>query len=281
MTTDKGDVVVEMRRISRAFGGVQAVDDVSIEVRAGEVLGLLGHNGAGKSTLISMLSGATVRDTGDILIDGQPVDITTPKDARDNGIETIYQNLALADNLDAAANLFLGRERKKFGLRDVSGMKKSTEEVLRQINPRFKNLGVPVGSLSGGQRQSIAIARAVYFKARVLIMDEPTAALGPSETAMFKELVQRLTAQGVAVVLISHDIHDVFDLADRLVVMADGRVVGRLQTHEATKEQVLELIILGGSKEETLGEEREVLTALAAETIAETHNTEGDANADR
>lgn len=282
MTTNKGDVVVEMRRISRAFGGVQAVDDVSIDVRAGEVLGLLGHNGAGKSTLISMLSGATVRDTGDILIDGVPVDITTPKDARDNGIETIYQNLALADNLDAAANLFLGRERKVLGLfRDVSGMKKATEEVLRQINPRFKNLGVPVGSLSGGQRQSIAIARAVHFNARVLIMDEPTAALGPSETAMFKELVQRLTAQGVAVVLISHDIHDVFELADRLVVMADGRVVGRLQTHEATKEQVLEMIILGGSKEETLGEEREVLAAVAAEAIGDGHETEGDTNADR
>ncbi|MGX9885530.1 ATP-binding cassette domain-containing protein [Streptomyces sp. NPDC002276] len=280
---NNGDVVVEMRDISRAFGGVQAVDNVSIEIRAGEVLGLLGHNGAGKSTLISILSGATLRDTGDILVDGDPVSINSPKESRDLGIETIYQNLALADNLDAAANLFLGRELKHFGLfRDVKTMKTATEEVLSQINPRFHNLSVPVGSLSGGQRQSIAIARAVHFKARVLIMDEPTAALGPSETALFKELVAHLTARGVAIVLISHDIHDVFELADRLVVMADGRVVGRLRTHEATKEQVLEMIILGGSKEATLGAAEPALAQLVADEAAGlTHSTEGATDAHR
>jgi len=246
-------ILVSMRGISRAFGGVQAIDGVDIDIRAGEVLGLLGHNGAGKSTLISILSGVTARDTGEILVKGVPVSISSPRDSRHAGIETIYQNLALADNLDAASNLFLGREKRRaMVLRDTRAMRRETEEVLRQINPRFKNLSSPVGSLSGGQRQSIAIARAVHFNASVLIMDEPTAALGPSETALFKDLVKHLTERGVGVVLISHDIHDVFDLADRLVVMADGRVVGRMRTAEATKEQVLEMIILGGAKEVTI-----------------------------
>ena len=246
-------ILVSMREISRAFGGVQAIDGVDLDIRAGEVLGLLGHNGAGKSTLISILSGVTSRDTGEILVRGEPFSISSPRDARQAGIETIYQNLALADNLDAASNLFLGREKRRAGIfRDTRTMRRETEEVLRQINPRFKNLSSPVGSLSGGQRQSIAIARAVHFNASVLIMDEPTAALGPSETALFKDFIKHLTERGVGVVLISHDIHDVFDLADRLVVMADGRVVGQMRTVEATKEQVLEMIILGGAKEVTI-----------------------------
>lgn len=244
-----GDILVSMRGISRAFGGVQAVDGVSIDIRAGEVLGLLGHNGAGKSTLISILAGATQRDAGEIVVNGEARSLASTRESRNAGIETIYQNLALADNLDAASNLFLGREKRILGLfRDTRTMRKEAAEVLRQINPRFKNLSSPVGRLSGGQRQSIAIARAVHFNARVLIMDEPTAALGPSETALFKDLVSHLTARGVGVVLISHNIQDVFDLADRLVVMADGRVIGRLNASEATQKQVLEMIVSGESK---------------------------------
>jgi D-xylose transport system ATP-binding protein len=242
--------LVQMSDVSVAFGGVQAVDGVSLDVYPGEVVGLLGHNGAGKSTLIKILAGAQRRDSGEIRINGRPAHIESPKDAKDLGIETIYQNLALADNLDAVANLFLGREIRRFGLlNNRSAMRSAAREVFRQINPRFVNITVPVRNLSGGQRQSIAIARALHFNAQVLIMDEPTAALGPSETALFKEIVTRLKAQGVGIILISHDIHDVFEVADRLVVMTDGRVVGRLTTAEATKEEVLSLIILGKVEE--------------------------------
>lgn len=242
--------LVEMVDVSVTFGGVQAVDGVSLEVRAGEVVGLLGHNGAGKSTLIKILSGAQKRDSGTIRVNGREASIDSPKDAKDLGIETIYQNLALADNLDAVANLFLGREIRSLALfQRRRAMRAEAAEVLRQINPRFVNVTQPVRNLSGGQRQSIAIARAVYFKATILIMDEPTAALGPSETNLFKDLVQRLKEQGVGIILISHDIHDVFDLADRLVVMTDGKVVGRLATKDATKQEVLSMIILGKTDE--------------------------------
>lgn len=238
--------LIELQSVSKAFGGVQAVDDASLTVYPGEVVGLLGHNGAGKSTLIRILSGAYVADSGRILVEGEEKTISSPKDAKELGIETIYQTLALADNLDAVANLFLGREKRKFGIfNDRPAMVRDTVEICGQINPRFKNLQTPVRNLSGGQRQTIAIARAVYFNARVLIMDEPTAALGPGETAMVKELIAQLKRKGVGIILISHDIDDVFDLADRMVVMAAGRVVGRLNTAEATREQVLSLIIMG------------------------------------
>ncbi|MBO9195105.1 sugar ABC transporter ATP-binding protein [Rhizobium sp. 16-449-1b] len=244
--TDSNTPLVEMRGISKAFGGVQAVDDVSLTVGRGEVVGLLGHNGAGKSTLIKILAGAYVADSGEIKVNGDTAPIADPMDAKAHGIETIYQNLALADNLDAVGNLFLGREIRKYGwMMDRKAMKDATATVCAQVNPRFKNLTVPVRYLSGGQRQSIAIARAIYFNAKVIIMDEPTAALGPGETALVKELVHRLKAQGVGVILISHDIEDVFELADRLVVMAAGRVVGNLKTEEATRKQVLSLIIMG------------------------------------
>ena len=238
--------LIELQGISKAFGGVQAVDDASLTVYPGEVVGLLGHNGAGKSTLIRILSGAYVADSGRILVGGEEKAISSPKDAKELGIETIYQTLALADNLDAVANLFLGREKRKFGIfNDRPAMVRDAVEICGQINPRFKNLQTPVRNLSGGQRQTIAIARAVYINARVLIMDEPTAALGPGETAMVKELIQQLKRKGVGIILISHDIDDVFDLADRMVVMAAGRVVGRINTAEATREQVLSLIIMG------------------------------------
>ena len=238
--------LIELQGISKAFGGVQAVDDASLTVYPGEVVGLLGHNGAGKSTLIRILSGAYVADSGRIVVGGEEKAISSPKDAKELGIETIYQTLALADNLDAVANLFLGREKRKFGIfNDRPAMVRDAVEICGQINPRFKNLQTPVRNLSGGQRQTIAIARAVYFNARVLIMDEPTAALGPGETAMVKELIQQLKRKGVGIILISHDIDDVFDLADRMVVMAAGRVVGRINTAEATREQVLSLIIMG------------------------------------
>ena len=238
--------LVEMRNVFKAFGGVHAVEDVTVHVGAGEVLGIVGHNGAGKSTLIKILSGAHTMDSGSILMRGEPVAIDNPRAARSLGIETLYQNLALADNLDAAANLFLGRElTTPYGKLDNKAMAEATREVIARINPEFANLGTPVLHLSGGQRQTIAIARAVYFNARVLIMDEPTAALGLRESAAFKELVLRLKQEGIGMFMISHDLHDVFDISDRIFVMSGGREVGTRRTDEVTKDQVLSMIILG------------------------------------
>ena len=238
--------LVELRHIRVAFGGVHAVEDVSIDLHAGEVVGLVGGNGAGKSTLMHTLSGAHPADSGEILINGQLATIHNPRDARHYGVEVIYQKLALADNIDAAGNVFLGRElRTRSGSLDDSAMAAATARVMRRLNPRFTNLKTAVRSLSGGQRQSVAIARAVHFEARILIMDEPTAALGPAETAQVRELIQQLKAEGIGIFLISHDIHDVFDLADRISVMLMGRLVGTVDKADVTKDEVLAMIIAG------------------------------------
>jgi D-xylose transport system ATP-binding protein len=238
--------LVQMKDICISFGGVHAVDHVSVDLHPGEVVGLLGHNGAGKSTLIKVLSGAYQCDSGEILIDGRKATINSPRDARDYNIETIYQTLALADNLDAASNLFLGREIvSPLGFVDDDAMEAETRKILARLNPNFRKFKAPVKALSGGQRQSVAIARAVYFNARILIMDEPTAALGVQETQMVSELIKELKAQGLGIFLISHDIHDVFDLADRVAVMKNGQLVGTARTTDVTKDEVLGMIILG------------------------------------
>ena len=238
--------LVEMRNIKIAFGGVHAVDNVTINLYPGEVMGLVGGNGAGKSTLIRALSGAHPADSGQILINSQPVSINNPRDAKTHGIETIYQQLALADNVDAAANMFLGRElTTRFGSLDDSAMEAATRQVMGRLNPKFKNFKTPVKSLSGGQRQSVAIARAVHFNAKILIMDEPTAALGPAETAQVRDLVTQLKNEGIGIFLISHDIHDVFDLADRISVMLQGKLVGTVDKTKVTKDEVLAMIIIG------------------------------------
>jgi len=238
--------LVEMRDISLAFGGVHAVDHASIDLHAGEVVGLVGHNGAGKSTLIKILSGACRRDAGSIAINGEPAAIANPRDARKYGIETIYQTLALADNIDTAANLFLGRElRTAWGTLDDIAMEAEARNVMGRLNPHFQRFKEPVKALSGGQRQAVAIARAILFNARILIMDEPTAALGPQETAQVGEIVRKLKADGIGIFLISHDIHDVFDVADRICVMKNGRIVGTARTADVSRDEVLAMIILG------------------------------------
>ncbi|MGB5870464.1 MAG: ATP-binding cassette domain-containing protein [Albidovulum sp.] len=238
--------LVELRDISIAFGGIKAVDHVSIDLFPGEVVGLLGHNGAGKSTLIKCLSGAYRADSGDILVSGQKVEINNPRDARALNIETIYQTLALADNLDAASNLFLGRELvSPLGFVDDGKMEAETRKIMARLNPNFRKFNVPVSELSGGQRQSVAIARAVYFNARILIMDEPTAALGPHETQMVAELIQELKRQGIGIFLIEHDIHNVMKLCDRACVMKNGQKVGTVNVDEVTDEDILSMIILG------------------------------------
>jgi D-xylose transport system ATP-binding protein len=238
--------LVELRDINVSFGGVRAVDGVTIDLYPGEVVGLVGGNGAGKSTLMHTLSGAHPADAGQILISGQPVTIHNPREARAHGVEVIYQKLALADNIDAAGNVFLGRElRTRSGSLDDSAMASATHKVMQRLNPRFRNLKTAVKSLSGGQRQSVAIARAVYFNAKILIMDEPTAALGPAETSQVRELITQLKSEGIGIFLISHDIHDVFDLADRISVMLQAKLVGTVNKADVTMDEVLAMIIVG------------------------------------
>lgn len=238
--------LLEMRNISIHFGGIKAVDDVSIDVMPGEVVGLLGHNGAGKSTLIKILSGAYKKDAGEIFVDGKKVEINSPIDAREHNIETIYQTLALSDNLDAASNLFLGREiTTKFGLVDDTAMEAESRKIMARLNPNFQRFSEPVRSLSGGQRQSVAIARAVYFNARILIMDEPTAALGVHETAMVADLIKELKAQGLGIFLISHDTREMMDLCDRVSVMKNGELIGTERVEDVTEDDILSMIIMG------------------------------------
>lgn len=246
MSENKGTPLVEMRDISIAFGGIKAVDHVSVDLYPGEVVGLLGHNGAGKSTLIKILSGAYAKDTGEILINGDKVEINNPRDARTHNIETIYQTLALADNLDAASNLFLGRELvTSAGFVDDAQMEAETRKIMGRLNPNFRKFNEPVSALSGGQRQSVAIARAVYFNAKILIMDEPTAALGPHETQMVAELIEQLKAEGLGIFLIDHDVHQVMNLCDRAAVMKNGKLVGVVNVKDVTDDDLLGMIILG------------------------------------
>jgi D-xylose transport system ATP-binding protein len=250
--------IVEMRDINVAFGGVHAVREVTIDLLPGEVVGVVGGNGAGKSTLMRVLSGAHPADSGEILINGEPQTISNPRHAKALAIETIYQTLALADNVDAPANLFLGRELlTRLGTLDDSTMEAETRKVMGRLNPHFTRFTVPVKSLSGGQRQAVAIARAVYFNAKILIMDEPTAALGPAETAQVRNLVRQLKDEGIGIFLISHDIHDVFDLSDRISVMYHGRIVDTVDKADVTPDDVLGMIILGKKPGEVTQRERE------------------------
>lgn len=238
--------LIELRGIHKAFGGVRAVDDVSLHLNAGEVVALLGHNGAGKSTLMKMLAGAYPIDAGEIVVNGNAARIASPAASQALGIETIHQTLALADNLDSVANLFLGREvLTRWGTMDDDAMEVAARDVFRRLNPNFTNIRVPVRLLSGGQRQVVAISRALHFNARVLIMDEPCAALGPHERTMVADLVRRLKASGVGIFLITHDMAEVAELSDRYAVMKNGRLVGEGVTAETTEDELLALIISG------------------------------------
>lgn len=254
MTTNidrSGTPLIELRNMRKAFGGIRAVDDVSIDLYPGEVVGVLGHNGAGKSVLMKMVSGALPRDGGEILINGEKVEINNPRDARKYNIETIYQYLALADNLDAASNLFLGRELvTPLGLVDDAAMEAETRKIMGRLTPNFRRFSTPVAGLSGGQRQSVAISRAVYFNAKILIMDEPTAALGVEETRMVAELIDELKKQGIGIFLIDHDIHQVKNLCDRASVMKNGKLVGTVEVDKVSEDDILGMIILGKKPEQ-------------------------------
>jgi ribose transport system ATP-binding protein len=246
----KADVkpILQVKELYKRFGGLVAVDHVSLDIYPGEVVGLLGDNGAGKSTLIKMVSGAYKPDGGQILLDGEVVSFATPLEARRRGIETIYQDLALCENLDASANIFLGRERMRhqLGILRVlhrSYMLRESRQVLDQLDIRIPELRNPIRQLSGGQRQAVSIARAVYWKARLMIMDEPTAALGVPEQLKVLELIRTLRSQGVPVILISHNMQDVFAVADRAIVMRRGSKAGEVKISDATENEVVSLMV--------------------------------------
>ncbi len=241
--------LVQMLGITKRFGGVTALQDVDLMAYAGEVLAIVGDNGAGKSTLIKILTGVYQPTEGHILMDGKPLEMASHSDAIANGIDAVYQTLALADHLSPAANMFLGNELTKnvFGISflDNKRMKSEAARVLEErLGVRLRSMDVMTESLSGGQRQAVAISRAVYHEdLRLLVMDEPTAALGPQETARTLKLIKALREQGLAVILISHSLDDVFEVADRVHVQRRGRAVGVVKTAESSVQDVLGLIV--------------------------------------
>jgi simple sugar transport system ATP-binding protein len=245
----KSSPILEVREISKRFGGVHALEKVSLDLHAGEVLALAGDNGAGKSTLIKTISGVHKPDEGVISYDGNPVTFENPQQARDHGIETIYQDLALADNLDAGANVFLGREvmKRVLGLPvvDRKRMRKEAAETLRVLDILINRLDLPLRSMSGGQRQAVAIGRAIHWKAKVLIMDEPTAALGVPEQRKVKALVRSLKQSGVGVIFISHNLGDIFDVCDRIVVLRRGIVAGERWISNTNPDEIVRLMVGG------------------------------------
>jgi len=240
--------ILEIRDLYKRFGGLVAVNRVSMQIYPGEVVGLLGDNGAGKSTLIKMISGVYQPDGGQIILDGKPMTFSTPQDARRQGIETIYQDLALCENLDASSNIFLGRERLRpqlgvFRVLDRPYMQQESSQVLDQLDIRIPDLHSPIRQLSGGQRQAVSIARAVYWNARLMIMDEPTAALGVPEQLKVLELVRTLRHRGVPVILISHNMQDVFAVADRVIVMKRGSKSGERLISQTNENEVVGLMV--------------------------------------
>ena len=245
----KSSTILEVRDISKRFGGVHALEKVSLDLYAGEVLALAGDNGAGKSTLIKTISGVHKPDEGTISYDGKPVTFENPQQARDHGIETIYQDLALADNLDAGANVFLGREvmKRVLGLPAVDRrrMRAEAAETLKVLDIRINRFDLPLRSMSGGQRQAVAIGRAIHWKAKVLIMDEPTAALGVPEQRKVKALVRSLKQSGVGVIFISHNLADIFEVCDRIVVLRRGIVAGERSISGTNPDEIVRLMVGG------------------------------------
>ena len=242
-----GTPTLELRGISKSFGSVQALSDVDFEVRPGEVMALVGDNGAGKSTLIKCIAGIYTADSGEIFFEGQHVSISGPKDSARLGIEVVYQDLALCDNLDVVQNMFLGRETHDIFQRlKEPEMEARTSETMKGLSvTTIRSIRQLVATLSGGQRQSVAVARAVLWNSRVVILDEPTAALGVAQTQQVLDLVKRLADRGLAVVLISHNLHDIFEVADTITVLRLGQNVAEYKRTEVTQTQVVEAITAG------------------------------------
>jgi D-xylose transport system ATP-binding protein len=245
--SDGAAPILELRGVSKAFGSVQALREADFEVRNGEVMALVGDNGAGKSTLIKCVAGIYSIDGGEVLFEGRRVNIHGPKDAARLGIEVVYQDLALCDNLDVVQNMYLGREvhgvLQRLREPEMETRTASTLETLSVTT--IRSIRQPVASLSGGQRQSVAVARAVMWNSRVVLLDEPTAALGVAQTRQVLDLVKRLADQGLAVVLISHNLHDVFEAATRITVLRLGRTIGVYERERTTQQEVVEAITAG------------------------------------
>ena len=245
--TATAEPTLRLRGISKTFGAVQALRDVDFEVYSGEVVGLVGDNGAGKSTLIKTISGVNIPDSGEMFVEEHRVHIASPQDATKLGIETVYQDLALCDNLDVVSNLFLGREEGVritpfLGTLDETDMERRTRDVLKQLDVKIPSVRSQVATLSGGQRQSIAVAKTILRNAKVILLDEPTAALGVAQTKQVLNLIRRLRDQGLAVVVISHNLADVFEVVDRVIVMRLGRRVATFDVRSTTAEQVVSAI---------------------------------------
>ena len=240
--------ILQCKELTKHFGGLVAVNRVSLDVYCGEVVGLVGDNGAGKSTLIQMVSGVYAPDEGQIFIEGKQISFSSPMDARNAGIETIYQDLALATNLNAADNIFLGREpvQKDFGIFNVIDRKKmqtEAEVILKELDITIPGLTRPIRELSGGQRQAVAISRSIYWKAKLLIMDEPTAALGVPEQRKVYDLVRTLKERQVPIIVISHNMRDVFAVSDRIIVLRRGFKVGDLRAKDTNDEEIVALMV--------------------------------------
>lgn len=247
-SSQRGEPALRLTGISKSFGAVQALSNVDFEVYSGEVVGLVGDNGAGKSTLIKTISGVNIPDSGSIFVNGKHVTITKPADATNLSIETVYQDLALCDNLDVVANLFLGREERTtlipYVVRPLNeiDMERRSRDVLAQLDVKIPSIRVPVASLSGGQRQSIAVAKTILRNAQVVLLDEPTAALGVAQTRQVLHLIRRLRDNGLAVVVISHNLADVFEVVDRVIVLRLGQRVATFDVRNTTPEQVVAAI---------------------------------------
>ena len=244
------ETLLEVRNLSKNFGAVQALADLSMKVSAGEVVALAGDNGAGKTTLIKAISGVYKPSGGEVLLRGEPVHFNSPQEAREKGIETIYQDLALADNLSIGANIFLGREpmRKAFGFLPVLDRRKMAEAArttMALLDFHVSRMDAPVSNFSGGQRQAVAIGRAVYWNAQILIMDEPTAALGVPEQRKVISLIHQLKAQGRGVIFISHNLQDIFAVSDRIVVLRRGVQAGERRIADTTHDEVVKLMVGG------------------------------------
>jgi D-xylose transport system ATP-binding protein len=270
--SDGGAPVLALEKVSKSFGAVQALQDVDFEVRPGEVVALVGDNGAGKSTLVKAIAGIHSIDDGRIMFEGQPVKVTTPTDAVDLGIATVYQDLALCDNLDVVENLFLGREERAGGVAaltrqlDETSMERQAHELLDNLAVTITDVRSEVGTMSGGQRQQVAIARSLLGEPKVVLLDEPTAALGVRQTAQVLALVKRLRKNGHGVVVISHNLADVFEVADRIVVLRLGRLAAVFDAKDTTHEEVVGAITgatdpstgdLGAAVDEVMGAARD------------------------
>ncbi len=240
--------ILQLRGINKSFGPVHVLHDVDLVVRAGEVTALVGDNGAGKSTLVKCIAGIHGTDSGEVIFQGEPVSVTSPRDAAALGIEVVYQDLALCDNLDIVQNMFLGRERTASGLLDEASMEQAARDTLASLSVRtVKSVRTPVASLSGGQRQTVAIAKSVLWDSKVVLLDEPTAALGVAQTRQVLDLVRRLADKGLGVLLISHNMNDVVEVSDTVAALYLGRLAAQVPVPETSVGQIVELITSGSS----------------------------------